>query len=79
MENGQIKRTGVLIQGFDIFDIVGYLHRTNKKYQATLLSNIEGVMDEESDQYEIIRKMILDSTNNYVRAIVSAIFGEINV
>lgn len=79
MENGQIKRTGVLIQGFDIFDIVGYMHRINKKYQATLLSNVESIMDDESEEYEAVRKMILDSTNNYVRAIVNAIFGEINV
>lgn len=79
MENGNFKRTGVLIQGFDIFDIVGYLHRTNKKYQATLLSNVEGVIDRDSQEYETVRKMILDSTNNYVRAIVTAIFGDINV
>ena len=79
MEKKEIKRSGILIQSFDLFDIIGYLHRTNKKYQATLLSNIEGILDKDSKEYEIIRKMVLDSTNNYVRAIVTSIFGDINV
>lgn len=79
MEDGRFKRTGLLIQGFDIFDIVGYMHRTNKKYQATLLSNVENLIGKDSEDYEAIRKMILDSTNNYVRAVVTSIFGDINV
>lgn len=77
-EEGNIRRTGVIIQGFDIIDITGFIGRTNKKYQATLLAQLEEVLGRDTEQYELVRKLVLDSTNNFVRAIVKAIFGEIN-
>ena len=71
------KRTGVIMQGFDVLDVVSFIGRLNRRYQAVLLSNIEGVMGKSHKDYPQIRKLILDSTNNYVRAIVNEIFGEI--
>lgn len=71
------KKTGVIMQGFDILDVVSFIGRLNKRYQAVLLSNIEGIMGKSHRDYPQIRKIILDSTNNYARAIVNEIFGEI--
>ena len=71
------KKTGVIMQGFDVLDVTAFIGRLNKRYQAVLLSNIEEVMGKNHRDYPQIRKLILDSTNNYVRAVVNEIFGEI--
>jgi hypothetical protein len=72
------KSTGIILRGFDVFDVVGYMKRTNGKYQATLLAEIES-LDLDLEDYSKIRKLILDSTNNYLRTVVSNIFGGIEV
>ncbi len=71
------KRTGVIMQGFDILDVTAFIGRLNKRYQAVLLSNIEDVLSKSHKDYPQIRKLILDSTNNFSRAVVNEIFGEI--
>jgi len=71
------KRTGILMQGFDLFDVVSYMGKTNKKYQATLLADLERLV--EPEVFPQVRKLVLDSSNNYLRAIVKEIFGGIEV
>lgn len=75
MDN-EIKRTGIVIQGLDIFDIVKFINKTNRKYQATLLSNLEIILGDD-ERFPEIRKLILDSTNNFTRSIIKTIFGDI--
>jgi lauroyl/myristoyl acyltransferase len=71
------KKTGVIMQGFDILDVANFVGRLNKRYQAVLLSNIEDVLGKSHKDYPQIRKLILDSTNNFTRAVMNEIFGEI--
>ena len=78
MDEHGFKRTGVLMQGFDLMDVVTYISKTNKKYQATLLADLERVIGD-PEVFPQVRKLVLDSTNNYVRAIVKEIFGGIEV
>lgn len=72
-----IKRTGVIMHGFEIMDIVGLIGRLTKRYQATLLANIEETLGSDHKDYQYIRKLVLDSTNNFSRAIVKSLFGDI--
>lgn len=77
-EEFRLKPTGVFFQGFDVMDTVGYIGKITKRYQANLLAEIEGVISPDSDDYRTIRKLVLDSTNNFSRAVVKSIFGDID-
>jgi hypothetical protein len=68
---------GVLIQGLDLQDIIGFIEKKNKKFQAITLSEYEEVMDRNTPEFRAIRKITLDNYNNYTRSVVRAIFGEV--
>lgn len=72
-----MKDSFVILQGINLVDTITFINRKNKKFQATLLSQIEEVIDPESEKYLYIRKLVLDSFNNYTRAITKTIFGDI--
>jgi hypothetical protein len=65
------------VQELDPIVLVRAIGRKNKKMQAILLQELEKVMDKESPEYDTYRKIILDESNNYARAIVRLIFGDI--
>ncbi len=69
-----MKGSGV-IQGLDLLDVVEFVSKKNKKYQAILLQDIEEVLGRDSEEYLAIRKLILDSLNNYTRSVLRVIFG----
>jgi hypothetical protein len=71
-----LKKTGVIIQGFDILDVTKYIGQCNKKYQAILLSKIEDKV-RDRDTFLQLRKDVLDSFNDYTRDIVESVFGNI--
>jgi hypothetical protein len=71
------KKTGVIMQGFEIMDVVGFISVLTKRYQANLLSNIEKTLGPNDARYKEVRKLILDSTNNFSRAVVNSLFGDI--
>jgi hypothetical protein len=75
---GKFKYTGTLLQGFDLLDVTNHMISTNKKFQATFLSQLEGIL-EDREEYTEIRKLYLDSSNNYLRTIIKSIFGGIEV
>lgn len=68
--------TRVLIQGFDVLDITKYIGKANKRYQATLLSKVEELVPDK-ETYLLLRKTILDASNDYTREIVTLLFGDI--
>ena len=69
--------TDKVIQEMDILELVRSIGRKNKKMQAILLQSLEKLVDKDSKEYEEMRKVILDESNNYSRAIVRIIFGDI--
>jgi hypothetical protein len=73
----QVVTEGVIIQGLDLEDIIGFIEKKNKKFQAITLSEYEEVMDRNTAEFRAIRKITLDNYNNYTRSVVRAIFGEI--
>lgn len=68
---------GVVIQGLDVIDVVEFIAKKNKKFQALLLNELEDVMDTDTDEYKVVRKIFLDCFNNYTRSITRAIFGDV--
>ena len=75
MNNRKVK---VLLEGFDVMDTVRFISRTMKKHQALLLESIENVIPSQDPLYSVIRKHILDHTNNMSRDIIKNIFGDID-
>jgi len=68
---------GVIIQGLDVLDVVGFVNTKNKKFQAILLNDLEQIIDKDSEEFRLIRKLFLDGFNNYTRSILVLIFGDI--
>lgn len=66
-----------VIQDVDVMKVVSSIGRRSKKLQAILLQAIERYIDKRSPEYEEIRKLVLDETNNNARAVVRLIFGDI--
>jgi len=68
-----------VIQNVDILDVLKSVGRKKKKLQAILLQELETVIPKESPEYNKMRKVILDETSDYARAVVKSIFGDIEV
>lgn len=68
-----------IIQQVEILDILRNIGKKNKKLQAILLQELETVVVKGSPGYIKMRKVILDETSNFSRAIVSSIFGDIEI
>lgn len=71
-----LKKRGVVIQGFDILDVTKFIGKMNKKYQAILLSKLEEILPRD-DNFLDVRKIVLDSFNDYTRDVIESIFGNI--
>jgi hypothetical protein len=68
---------GVIIQGMDLIDVVKFAEEKSKKYTAICLADLEEAMGPDSPQYKIIRKIVLDSFNNYKRSLLRMLIGDI--
>lgn len=66
---------GNIIQEVDVSDVIGFLAKKNKTYQAIILSDLEEILDKDSPEYKKVRKLVLDSFNNFFRVILKVIFG----
>jgi hypothetical protein len=56
------------INGLDVLGIISTLSRRKQRHLAILLSKVEDVMNEDSEEFAQVRKYILDSYNDYVRS-----------
>ncbi len=71
-----LKKTGVVIQGFDILDVTKFIAKNNKKYLATSLAQLEELIVDK-ELYTKVRKVVLDAFNNSTRSTINTIFGDI--
>ena len=67
----------VTIDGLDLFDMISFIGKKNKRYLAIILADVEQIIDKDSKEFEAIRKIFLDGFNDYTRAIVRIVFGDI--
>ena len=67
----------LIIQGLDILDVIGFISRKNRRFQAVTLQEIENILPKNSKEFKVIRKIVLDNYNDYTRSILRIIFGDI--
>lgn len=74
---------GVVIQGFDLFDVDQFMKDKKNKFLAITLSDLEQIMSvdpaskDRPEEFYLIRKLILDMLNNYDRSIRKIIIGPV--
>jgi hypothetical protein len=66
-----------VVQEVNILDVIVQVGKKNKKLQARILQEIEKNMDKNSDEFDELRKFVLDEVNGYTRSIMRDIFGDI--
>jgi hypothetical protein len=67
----------VIVSGVDLLDVIGYITKKNKKSQAIVLSQLEIILGRDSAEYLKVRKVFLDTMNDYTRSVLTTIFGDI--
>jgi hypothetical protein len=67
----------VVIDGFNMFDVITLIQKKNKRYMANALDEAEEVLDKDSEAFLQIRKIILDTMNDYTRSVFVTLFGNI--
>jgi hypothetical protein len=65
----------VIIQGIDLLDIISFIGKKNKKFQASMLQDMENVLGKDSIEFSQVRHIVLDGLNEYTRLVLRAIFG----
>ena len=69
--------TGIIFEQIDVIDLAEFLIRKSKKFMAVALSHMESILVDKPEDYEAIRKIFLDTMNNYVRLIMKTLFDDI--
>jgi hypothetical protein len=69
--------TGIIFESINVIDVVEFLIRKAKKFEAVALSDFENILIDKPEEYEAIRKVFLDTMNNYVRLIMKTLFDDI--
>lgn len=65
-----------IFQEVDVFDLLRDVGAKNKVLNAKVLQEIEKYVKDEDD-FQALRKFILDEQNSYTRSIIRLIFGDI--
>jgi hypothetical protein len=73
---------GVVIQGLDVLDVLGFVNKKKQRFLAISLNDLEEIfeakgMDRNSEEFQLVRKLILDLVNEYTRSVLRVIFGDI--
>jgi len=77
IDESVVQDVDVLIQGVNILGVIRKINTRNRRLQAILLSQIEMSIDKSSPGFGDLRKLLLDETNSYTRAVIREIFGDI--
>jgi hypothetical protein len=67
----------VEIDGLDLFDLISFISKKNKRFIAIMLAEAEEIVGKDTEEYQLLRKVILDGFNDYTRSVVRIIFGDI--
>lgn len=67
----------IITQNIDLLEITGLIARKNKKLQAVALSQIESLLIDQPEIFTQIRKVYLDSMNDFARLILTALYQDV--
>lgn len=73
---------GVVIQGLDVLDVLGFVDKKKQRFLAISLNDLEEIfeshgMSRNSEEFQLVRKLVLDLVNEYTRSVLRVIFGDI--
>lgn len=73
---------GVVIQGLDVLDVLKFVDKKKQRFLAISLNDLEEIfeshgIDKNSEEFQLVRKLILDLVNEYTRSVLRVIFGDI--
>lgn len=77
MDNNKQSLGADIIQSVNVIEIIKKVGKRNRRLQAILLNEIESNIDKNSPGFEKVRKLLLDETNSFTRAVIRDIFGDI--
>lgn len=66
-----------IVQEANVIEVLSSVGKKNKKLQAKILQELEKHVDRNTEDYEVLRKFILDEVNSYTRSVMRDIFGDI--
>jgi len=66
-----------IFQEIGVISTLKQIGTLNKRTQARLLQMLELHFDKDSQEFQEIRKFLLDEVNGYTRAVVREVFGDI--
>lgn len=64
------------VNGLDMIDVLAAVKRRQGRYLALLLKDLEEILDINSEEYTLVRKLILDHFNDYTRSVFRILIGE---
>lgn len=67
----------VIIDGFNMFDIITIIQKKNRRYIANALDELEEILGKDSEQFVASRKILLDTMNDFTRSVFVTLFGNI--
>ncbi len=67
----------IVIDGINMFDVIKFVSKKNGRYIATMLARLEEILPHDSKEFQEARKIVLDGMNDFTRAILIEIFGNI--
>lgn len=67
----------ILVNGIDMLDIITDFSKKNKRYIANTLKDLEQVLGKDTKEYIAVRKLFLDNFNDFTRALLVQLFGNI--
>jgi hypothetical protein len=67
----------IIVQKIGLLEITDLISRKNKKLQAVALSQIESLLLDQPEIFTQIRKVYLDSMNDFARLILTALYQDV--
>jgi hypothetical protein len=71
----QLQTPAPIIQEVDIYNVINFIGRKNKAFQAIFLQDLENILGKDTKEFIEVRKLFLDTFNNYTRTVNKSIFG----
>ena len=63
-------------QEIDPIQVISSVGKRNRRSQAVILQAIESVVDKDSEEYQAVRKLVLDEMNSLARSYVRLILTD---
>jgi len=64
------------VNGLDMIDVLSAVKRRQGRYLALLLKDLEEILDINSEEYALVRKLVLDHFNDYTRSVFRILIGD---